>query len=235
MARKSQRLSDSTSMKSTHKRTASATATQAADAKRSKTKKATPAKSQYFDDDEEGTDLLPPEDDGSERSSAEDEVSDFHGSGGESSLSEQEAESDYDSEEAPKARKKPTPKKSAASTTTIRTKSNELWREGVKAGLGPGTQVVIKKPKARPAGKTPYTDDTIHPNTFLFLKDLKANNDREWLKSKCLHAANPLNVTCTSAPSAVRQVFLRARSLCLALLQIESVFHSLLSRKQYDC
>ncbi|ORY12291.1 hypothetical protein BCR34DRAFT_563868 [Clohesyomyces aquaticus] len=56
----------------------------------------------------------------------------------------------------------------------------ELWKPGAK--LEPGTQIVIKKPKARDAGETPYTDDTIHPNTMLFLKDLAANNDRQWLK-----------------------------------------------------
>lgn len=43
---------------------------------------------------------------------------------------------------------------------------------------------MIKKPKARPAGKTPYASDTIHPNTFLFLHELKGNNNREWLKSR---------------------------------------------------
>ncbi|KAF2209280.1 hypothetical protein CERZMDRAFT_47237, partial [Cercospora zeae-maydis SCOH1-5] len=47
---------------------------------------------------------------------------------------------------------------------------------------GPGTQVIIKKPKARPAGKIPYRDDTIHPNTLSFLTELKENNRREWLK-----------------------------------------------------
>ena len=62
--------------------------------------------------------------------------------------------------------------------------SKELWRPGTKTGLGPGQQVIIKRPKAREAGDTPYTDSTIHPNTFLFLKDLKQNNDREWLKSR---------------------------------------------------
>ncbi|KAL7773671.1 hypothetical protein CFE70_003637 [Pyrenophora teres f. teres 0-1] len=56
----------------------------------------------------------------------------------------------------------------------------ELWRPGAK--LEPGTQLVIKKPKARDAGDTPYLDHTIHPNTMLFLKDLAANNDRQWLK-----------------------------------------------------
>ena len=60
---------------------------------------------------------------------------------------------------------------------------SELWRQGVKAGLGPGTEMVIKRPKPRDAGNVPYTDTTIHPNTMLFLGDLTANNDREWLKS----------------------------------------------------
>lgn len=63
---------------------------------------------------------------------------------------------------------------------------SELWRPGVTTGLEAGTQVVIKKPKARDAGETPYTDDTIHPNTLLFLEDLAANNDRAWLKSESL-------------------------------------------------
>ena len=40
----------------------------------------------------------------------------------------------------------------------------------------------IKLPKARETGKTPYKDDTVHPNTLLFLEELKENNDREWLK-----------------------------------------------------
>ncbi|KAK2795893.1 hypothetical protein FQN50_009671 [Emmonsiellopsis sp. PD_5] len=61
-------------------------------------------------------------------------------------------------------------------------KGKELWREGVRTGLGPGKEVFIKIPQARDAGDTPYEDGTIHPNTMLFLKDLKANNQREWLK-----------------------------------------------------
>lgn len=63
----------------------------------------------------------------------------------------------------------------------------ELWREGVRAGLGPGKEVFIELPQARDPGEIPYEDHTIHPNTLLFLKDLKANNDREWLKSKRVH------------------------------------------------
>lgn len=64
------------------------------------------------------------------------------------------------------------------------TKGKELWRTGADIGLEPGTKLVIKKPKPREAGDTPYEDDTIHPNTLLFLKDLANNNDREWLKSE---------------------------------------------------
>ncbi|RDW72626.1 DUF2461 domain-containing protein [Aspergillus mulundensis] len=59
----------------------------------------------------------------------------------------------------------------------------ELWREGVKTGLGPGKEVFIKKPKARDPGDTPYADDTLHPNTMLFLKDLAKHNERQWLKA----------------------------------------------------
>ncbi|OAX79010.1 hypothetical protein ACJ72_06674 [Emergomyces africanus] len=70
----------------------------------------------------------------------------------------------------------------AGSSAKKTDKGKELWREGVKAGLGPGKEVFIKLPKPRDAGDTPYEDNTIHPNTMLFLKDLKANNQREWLK-----------------------------------------------------
>lgn len=64
---------------------------------------------------------------------------------------------------------------------TKQTNEEELWKDGAK--LAPGTQLIIKKPKAREAGDIPYLDHTIHPNTMLFLKDLAANNDRQWLKS----------------------------------------------------
>lgn len=65
-------------------------------------------------------------------------------------------------------------------------KEKELWREGVKTGLGPGKEVFIKKPKARDAGDVPYQDRTLHPNTMLFLQDLTKNNDRVWLKGNVM-------------------------------------------------
>lgn len=65
-------------------------------------------------------------------------------------------------------------------------KDKELWREGVRTGLGPGKEVFIQKPKARDPGKVAYQDQTLHPNTMLFLQDLKENNDRQWLKGKVI-------------------------------------------------
>jgi hypothetical protein len=40
----------------------------------------------------------------------------------------------------------------------------------------------VPLPVAREAGEVEYEDETVHPNTFLFLADLKRNNRREWLK-----------------------------------------------------
>lgn len=60
---------------------------------------------------------------------------------------------------------------------------NDLWREGVKTGLGPGKKVFIEKPKARGDGGIKYVPERIHPHTLEFLKDLKNNNDRVWFKA----------------------------------------------------
>jgi len=177
MARKSQRLSSAATPKSTtHKRVASTTATHDIDAKKAKTKKATPTKSQYFKNGDDAMEKGPGS--GSEEfsSAPEDDQSEFGSAAGtdaDMNDDEDEDEYEYDSEEAPASRKKP---------ATARGK--ELWRENSKTGLGPGKEVIIKKPKARPAGKVPYSDETLHPNTLLFLTELKANNNREWLKSE---------------------------------------------------
>ena len=145
--------------------------------------KTTPKKSQYF------------EHNSSSESESESEVAN-EGSGYEdedasASLISSPPESEVDDEEdeyvseedAPKKRKRGRPKlKTNGKAVATGVKGQELWRPGVKAATAPGEAVYIKLPKAREAGKTPYTDSTIHPNTFLFLKDLRANNDREWLK-----------------------------------------------------
>ena len=74
--------------------------------------------------------------------------------------------------------------KKGAATHPTATGGKELWREGVRTGLGPGKEVFIPLPKAREPGNVPYEDHTIHPNTMLFLKDLKEHNEREWFKSE---------------------------------------------------
>lgn len=198
MARKSQRLSaGAVTALPTHKRAASNTSLPATDTKKSKTRKATPTKSQYFSkdittgtkNDVETKDELGSEqgdeDDADDLSSApEEDLSEF-GSAPESDDAEDDDDNDeeYESEiEEPKSRRKSSTQKSIAGKSK-QPSGGELWREGVKTGLGPGQQVVIKRPKARPAGKVPYKDETIHPNTLLFLKDLEGNNNREWLKS----------------------------------------------------
>ncbi|CAO1598804.1 hypothetical protein XANCAGTX0491_002564 [Xanthoria calcicola] len=70
----------------------------------------------------------------------------------------------------------------AATAKAIIHKGKELWRPGVKSDLAPGEEVFIRLPKARGDGGVKYKEGIIHPNTMLFLGDLKANNDREWLK-----------------------------------------------------
>lgn len=175
MARKSERLSSISAATSGHKRTASSTTLEGTEGKKVKGQKVTPTKSQYFKHGGDDSDAEPMSSD-----TPNDEASDFDDEDGNASSSEEAGDDDYDNDEE-------RPQKSS------QRKGNELWRQGVKAGLGPGKQVIIKKPQARKPGKTPYSNETIHPNTLLFLKDLKANNDREWLKSKFLgRSLNPL-------------------------------------------
>lgn len=45
--------------------------------------------------------------------------------------------------------------------------------------------------KMRGTGGVDYEDDKLHPNTLLFLKDLKANNKRSWLKCKAPDISQP--------------------------------------------
>lgn len=98
--------------------------------------------------------------------------------------SEEEEDGYSSAEEAPRKQKSNSRHRGAngAENSAKAVKGKELWRPGVKSDLAPGEEVFIKLPKAREAGSTPYKDETIHPNTMAFLKDLKQNNDREWLK-----------------------------------------------------
>jgi hypothetical protein len=162
-------------------------------------------KSKYF----EGLDS----DDDDEPPSPDEEASDFNGgddddsaadpSSASPSPSASEGEDDYDSDEdrkKPKKKQQQRERKPGRRTTAaepgaaaatgivdkVVTAGKELWRTGVKTGLGPGKQVFIERPKPRGDGGIKYVPGRIHPNTMAFLADLKQNNDREWLKCELL-------------------------------------------------
>ncbi|KAF2629734.1 hypothetical protein BU25DRAFT_489737 [Macroventuria anomochaeta] len=110
------------------------------------------------------------------------DASDFEAQSDKEATSESEPDEDASDEEP--TSKKATPRgrvqRRPSSVHKNQANEKELWKPGAK--LEPGTQLIIKKPKAREAGDTPYTESTIHPNTMLFLEEIKANNDRQWLK-----------------------------------------------------
>ncbi|KAI9817523.1 MAG: hypothetical protein M1827_001133 [Pycnora praestabilis] len=188
MARRPPRQQGSSASTAANKRAASPyTSTPRRQSKRGKfqqspsaTSKSTPKKSQYFTGEHDKimeSEAVSESEIENEESGYEDEDED--GASLASPPSESDEEDDYSAEEA-EPRKRAVRKSNGA--TSKLTKGQELWRPGVKTGLEPGQEVIIRIPKARVAGKTPYLDGTIHPNTFLFLEDLARNNDREWLK-----------------------------------------------------
>lgn len=167
MTRRSGRLSGTGTATGKHKRAASGSSAADLVPKKAKKQHATPTKSQYFESNDED-----PADSNevSDSSSAADSGSDFADPEHEEdaiSGPAQSAEDDEDEED-----------EENENSEADRPRSKKLSK------MRPGTQVIFKKPKARPAGKVPYTDETIHPNTLLFLADLKANNKREWLKGE---------------------------------------------------
>ncbi|USP81083.1 hypothetical protein yc1106_08357 [Curvularia clavata] len=110
-------------------------------------------------------------------------ASDYEEPGNKAPSTESEPDETASDDDDDDGRKKRKPRGRSAKSLPIHKKKSgekELWKPGAK--LEPGMQVIIKKPKARDAGDTPYLDHTIHPNTLLFLKELAANNDRSWLK-----------------------------------------------------
>ncbi|KUM66460.1 hypothetical protein ACN42_g571 [Penicillium freii] len=141
--------------------------------------KSTTSKSKYFEpevSDEPDTE--------SDASAGESAGSVYEEAKEESPVDEAEPEELSDTDED--AKKKPTVRgkqRQSINSGSDLVKGKELWREGVRVGLEPGQEVIIAKPKARDAGKTPYQDETLHPNTKLFLIDIASNNDRQWLKA----------------------------------------------------
>lgn len=121
---------------------------------------ATPKKSKYFEaPDSEDEDIDEPTPDDSEASGYEDNEVEA-----EASPSETASEDYYDSEQDAKPRRAQGRKKAGGTPATMG-KSSQLWREGVKTGLGPGKQVFIAKPKPRGDGGVKYLPERIHPNS----------------------------------------------------------------------
>ncbi|KAJ9663128.1 hypothetical protein H2201_005799 [Coniosporium apollinis] len=190
MARRPLAKSDVPASRSSSKRPPSPTTTPRQQPKRTRqatsltTAKVSASKSKYFEEDSDDEQELS-EPTSNAESATEQEESGYEdedrGAASSELSSEAASEPDVSSEGEAKPRKRGRPKADVKAVGK-QSKNEELWRHGVKTGLGPGTQVIIKKPKAREAGRQPYSNDSIHPNTILFLKDLAANNDREWLK-----------------------------------------------------
>ena len=190
MARRSGQKSSAQARRSPSKRRISSEGVSGASVKRTKHQSSGSRREQRYEEEESAE-----VDDDSEEL-PENEVSDFEDEGASSSTTDEDKDLDddeFDDRKTPKSRrnrttssKKNTPgsAKSNNGKTASKMTAKELLKPGVKTGMEPGTRVVIKKPKARDAGSTPYSDETIHPNTMLFLQDLTANNNRQWLKSE---------------------------------------------------
>ena len=69
----------------------------------------------------------------------------------------------------------------------VESSASEDDEEVSDAEARPPKVTIIPLPKAREAGDVPYEDGRIHENTMLFLKDLKANNNREWMRCSLPH------------------------------------------------
>lgn len=156
------------------------------------TKTSTPKKSVYFEQDTEGSVAESESEIENEGSGYEDEEASAVSSAEPSAdESEEYASEEDDVRRSGKAKKRgaggrgkkmlvPASAAAAMGVAGKSAKDKELWKEGVKVE-GEG-EVFITLPRARSPGKTPYQDHTLHPNTLLFLGDLKRNNERAWLK-----------------------------------------------------
>lgn len=144
----------------------------------SATKGSTPRKSVYFEHD---SDTGEESDSASSTAYEDDEENDDDGEQSVTTADDGEDDGESSDNTQSRKRKRGAHKSSGPAPMKI-ANGKDLWREGVKLNLEPGQEVFIALPKAREPGKTPYRDETIHPNTILFLADLKNNNDRSWLK-----------------------------------------------------
>ncbi|KAJ5241906.1 Conserved hypothetical protein CHP02453 [Penicillium citrinum] len=144
--------------------------------------KSTAKKSKYFEpDSSEDAEESSSNTEGNESDSVYEEKED--GDSNEDDHEPSDLDEPDSEEEAKKSKTKTGRGRVSDATAAASLKGKELWREGVRTGLAPGQEVFIAKPKPRDPGDVPYKDETLHPNTRLFLLDLAKNNDRQWLKA----------------------------------------------------
>ncbi|KKY13567.1 hypothetical protein UCDDS831_g08880 [Diplodia seriata] len=185
MPRRSLRQSAGSAHPAASKRPSSPQSTPTRQSKRprvSARSKATPTKSQYFEqelDEDPGRDQSEPD-----HTPAKDEsgYEDEDATGIGSSTGSDDAEDDaYSSDERPASKKRGRPQKPARATKAAAAggkKGKEMWRTGVDTGLEPGTKLIIKKPKPR---------DAVHdPDYRTSLKDF--NSFVERLTEKVIEA-----------------------------------------------
>jgi hypothetical protein len=149
-------------------------------AKKGKNKdEAAPSGEESAPDDSAGGDVSDPDGDDSSFEADEEEE--------DGASDDESAASSYRSD--PPAPSKRTSRNAAASSRATPQKRGRKSVDAPEGGgsgksLPAGLEVRFKRPQARKAGSTPYMDGTVHPNTFLFLEDLAANNRRDWLKGE---------------------------------------------------
>lgn len=97
---------------------------------------------------------------------------------GENSSGSQEEEDD----DKPKPKSKQKPAKAARGRGRPASKKQDDEDEDEDDNEDSRVTFIPHK-KLRDTGGVEYVDDRVHPNTMLFLADLKANNKRAWLKS----------------------------------------------------
>ncbi|KAK7208101.1 hypothetical protein BZA70DRAFT_287425 [Myxozyma melibiosi] len=136
-------------------------------AKRGSSKKSTHSESEVDDD------AL---DDDSDEEDGEESFSEFEEEDGEpesEEVSEEEVVSDDEEEETSKRRKGPSPR------GTPKKKRKSTGGDDSADGFD-GREIFIPKRAPRTDGGIPYKPNQLHPNTLLYIRELKDNNERDW-------------------------------------------------------
>ncbi|RYP30699.1 hypothetical protein DL767_006115 [Monosporascus sp. MG133] len=188
---------------------APATGSSSRERRRSQRVRSTATKSAYFEaesDADDGSDVVPPPPRGKKappkkKGKVEEEVrydddgEDEYESGG-----DDEDEGDEDDDELPpeappnkkrrgrppkqqQAEKKQKTNRQGSKASAAKTKRQETDEDDDEGSEDEDGRVTfIPLPQLRDTGGVDYEDARLHPNTLLFLRDLKANNKRSWLK-----------------------------------------------------